>query len=308
MPSAAAGGGGAAAAAGGVGGASDEWWWTDMRCSGDLIPHINEGSSLKVGEDGVRGRVKCLLTSHVMPASSAAILQHINGKKFRRAKLKAESLALLASANAPFLVRATSRPGSLFCALTGKLVPGTPEAVERHKEGWAFLKCQTKYYEKTWKLKTEDETNQEEDGEEDGEDETQHAKADEKKEKKMKKKKKEEKRAASDEAMAAPADEENDGGGGGVQHKKKRKKTKQENGDDANGSLGALMTQGMDEGIWVPPDSALDSDVEDDDDIVDVDVEDVRPPTKKAKKTKETADKTGKKKKKTSKKLSKMMS
>ena len=279
-----------------------------MRCSGDLIPHINEGSSLKVGEDGVRGRVKCLLTSHVMPASSAAILQHINGKKFRRAKLKAESLALLASANAPFLVRATSRPGSLFCALTGKLVPGTPEAVERHKEGWAFLKCQTKYYEKTWKLKTEDETNQEEDGEEDGEDETQHAKADEKKEKKMKKKKKEEKRAASDEAMAAPADEENDGGGGGVQHKKKRKKTKQENGDDANGSLGALMTQGMDEGIWVPPDSALDSDVEDDDDIVDVDVEDVRPPTKKAKKTKETADKTGKKKKKTSKKLSKMMS
>mmetsp|Transcript_6379 Transcript_6379/g.16617 ORF Transcript_6379/g.16617 Transcript_6379/m.16617 type:complete len:237 (-) Transcript_6379:3257-3967(-) len=186
-----------------------------MRCSGDLIPHINEDVSLKDGEDGVRGRVKCLLTSHVMPASSAAILQHINGKKFRRAKLKAESLALLASANAPFLVRATSRPGSLFCALTGKLVPGTPEAVERHKEGWAFLKCQTKYYEKTWKLKTEDETNQEEDGEEDGEDETQHAKADEKKEKKMKKKKKEEKRAASDEAMAAPADEENDGGGGG---------------------------------------------------------------------------------------------
>ena len=104
MPSAAAGGGGAAAAAGGVGGASDEWWWTDMRCSGDLIPHINEGSSLKVGEDGVRGRVKCLLTSHVMPASSAAILQHINGKKFRRAKLKAESLALLASTRSAHVV------------------------------------------------------------------------------------------------------------------------------------------------------------------------------------------------------------
>ena len=105
----------------------------DARCAG----------ALKVTEDGC---VECAYTGHRMPPREDAVLAHVQGKRFRRARLAALEVEALEEKHKPLMVRSKRDASMLFCAVTGRLVPGKEKAVERHRDGWRFLKCLEKHY------------------------------------------------------------------------------------------------------------------------------------------------------------------
>jgi hypothetical protein len=124
-------------------------------------------------------RIRCIITGHEMPARADAVLSHLNGKKFRKAK---EWYSQDYSKYEPYLVQDGKNPSKLFCKLTRLRINKIPLVVEKHTNGRRFLRLKEIYIEREAKRaknggdgeeerdEDEDEVDEEEDEVETGED------------------------------------------------------------------------------------------------------------------------------------------
>jgi len=114
-------------------------------------------------------RIRCIITGHEMPARADAVLSHLNGKKFRKAK---EWYSQDYSKYEPFLVQDGKNPSKLFCKLTRLRINKIPLVVEKHTNGKRFLRLKQIYIEREAKrAKNGGDGEEEEDEDEDEEDE-----------------------------------------------------------------------------------------------------------------------------------------
>jgi Surfeit locus protein 2 (SURF2) len=114
-------------------------------------------------------RIRCIITGHEMPARADAVLSHLNGKKFRKAK---EWYSQDYSKYEPFLVQDGKNPSKLFCKLTRLRINKIPLVVEKHTNGKRFLRLKQIYIEREAKrAKNGGSGEEEEDEDEDEEDE-----------------------------------------------------------------------------------------------------------------------------------------
>jgi Surfeit locus protein 2 (SURF2) len=96
-------------------------------------------------------KIKCSLTNHEMPPNAEAIVQYLNGKKFKKAK---EWYNHDFSEFLPHIVPDRKNPMKLFCKLTKLSLNKIPEEVRKHVSGKKFQRLKAEFESKKQK-KTE---------------------------------------------------------------------------------------------------------------------------------------------------------
>ena len=82
-------------------------------------------------------RIRCSLTNHEMPPRVDAVLSHINGKKFKKAK---EWYSYNYDEFLPHIVPDRDNKLKLHCKLTGQTLNKIPDEVRKHVNGKKFLR------------------------------------------------------------------------------------------------------------------------------------------------------------------------
>ena len=115
-------------------------------------------------------RIKCLLTTHEMPARVDAVLSYLNGSKFKKAK---EWYTQDYSKYLPFIIPDKKDDHRLFCKLTRLKLNKIPKEVEKHVNGQRFKRLKESYEARESRRQQGDEDNDEdnEEGEEEDQEE-----------------------------------------------------------------------------------------------------------------------------------------
>jgi Surfeit locus protein 2 (SURF2) len=93
-------------------------------------------------------KIKCSLTNHEMPPNAEAIVQYLNGKKFKKAK---EWYNCDFSEFLPHIVPDRKNPMKLFCKLTKLSLNKIPEEVRKHVGGKKFQRLKAEFEAKKQK-------------------------------------------------------------------------------------------------------------------------------------------------------------
>ena len=115
---------------------------------------------IALSENGTR--IRCLLTTHEMPARVDAVLSHLNGKKFKKAKdwYKQDYFKYL-----PYIVADKKSERHLFCRLTRTTLNKIPKEVEKHVNGQRFMRLKESYESREAKRGQEDDEDDDDDEE-----------------------------------------------------------------------------------------------------------------------------------------------
>jgi hypothetical protein len=82
-------------------------------------------------------KILCSITGHEMPPRLDAVLSHLNGKKFKKAK---EWYTYDYSEFLPHIVLDRKNKLKLHCKLTGQTLNKIPDEVKKHMLGKKFLR------------------------------------------------------------------------------------------------------------------------------------------------------------------------
>jgi len=100
----------------------------------DVLLLLQEHPSLSLTE---RGKIKCSITSHEMPMNKDAILQYVNGSKYKKAK---DWYSCDITKYEPYIVQHRSDSRKCYCKLTGYVLNRIEEQLQRHVAGKKFLR------------------------------------------------------------------------------------------------------------------------------------------------------------------------
>ena len=84
------------------------------------------------------GKIKCSYTGHEMPATAEAVGMYMSGKKYRKAKMKAE---FSIDEFQPWIIETDSaeNPNQVWCTVTKRFVSRDAKIIRRHMAGKKFI-------------------------------------------------------------------------------------------------------------------------------------------------------------------------
>jgi hypothetical protein len=87
-------------------------------------------------------RIKCDVTGHELPPNAAAVVAHINGKKYKKAL---EWYNQDYSKYLPYIVAHRSDPTKLFCNVTKQEINKIPTQVQKHVSGKRYQRLKDEF-------------------------------------------------------------------------------------------------------------------------------------------------------------------